>query len=197
LFFFNDSELQNSSLISHLKKYFMLFSVPLLFGKTSGIFFDNVINKISENKYQSNNFDEYYRNIQNVESALAVRKLHTFNVIQKKRDENAMAYHDNLHGKVDFLSIEKRSEPSFLYYPILLKDKIHVKEMKKKLFQAGIRSKDEDEMRYFALWKHKKFGHYKHYGENVLNIDERYLILPIGHTTETTDTICTTVMQNL
>ena len=197
LFFLNESELHNSSLVSKLKKYLMLFSTPLLFGETSGIFFNYIIGKISKNKYETDNFHEYCRNIQNIESAIALRKLHTFNETQKRRNDIAALYHDNLMGMVDFLSIEKIAEPSYLFYPIVLKDKNHVNEMKKKLSESGIQSKDEDEMRYFALWKHKKFENYMHYGENVVDIDERYLLLPVGHTPEITDKICTTVIQNL
>jgi len=197
VFFFNEHELRNSSLISNLNKYLMLFSTPLLFGETGGIFFNDIITRISKNKYESDDFNEYCKSIRNIESAVAVRKLARFTFIQKKRNENAQLYHANLTGKVDLVSIDKRSEPSFLYYPILLKNKIHVKEMKKKLSLSGIQSKDRDEVRYFALWKHKKFEHCNHFGENVGDIDERYLLLPLGHTPEITDRICTALKENV
>jgi dTDP-4-amino-4,6-dideoxygalactose transaminase len=195
--FLRERELPPSSVISTMKKYFMLFSTPLLFGETSGIFFNDILSKISKNRYEIDNFHDYCKNIQNIEAAIAFRKLHIFTETQKWRNEIATLYRDKLHGRVDFLSIEKRSEPSFLYFPLLLPDNIRVKAMKKKLSESGIQSKDKDEMRYFALWKHKKFENYKHYGENVLDIDERYLLLPLGHTVEITNAICSEIIQNL
>jgi hypothetical protein len=62
--------------------------------------------------------------------------------------------------------------------------------IKKELFKEGIEVKDKSDMKYFALWEHPKFRGYKHYGENVVDIENRYLLFPVSHSREIVEEIC-------
>ena len=180
-----------------ISQYVTAFSSQFFFGEKRPLLCNKIIRNQSEKKINSDSFEKYARDITHIEAALALKKLQSFPVQQKIKNENADIYIQNLRNYFDFISIEKNSEPSFLYFPLLCKNNSQVRRTKKFLLNSGIETKDQYDVRYCALWKNKKFKQYKHYGENVLDIDERYLLLPLWQPKQVTEKICNYLLSGI
>ncbi|NAT10291.1 hypothetical protein C4E22_01850 [ANME-1 cluster archaeon AG-394-G06] len=163
------------------RAYFTAFSAPISFNKVVYGYLQRSLQGYSANKYENSTFQLYEREITNIEAYITFSKIKKYEATKKLRNENAKLYYECFEGIFDFVEIPKKAEPAYLYFPALVEDYGEVKRMKKELFREGIEVKDKSDMKYFALWEHPKFRGYKHYGENVVDIENRYLLFPLTY----------------
>lgn len=177
-----------------MKEYLTSLSAPIVF---SNIVYEYVyifLQSYSANKYKKSTFQSYERKIINIEAYIAFSKIKEYEIIKKIRNENTKIYYEYFEGFFDFVKIPQKAEPAYLYFPVLLRNYGEVKRVKKELLKEGIEVKDKSDIRYFALWEHPKFRAYHHYGENVIDIEDRYLLFPVSHSPQTVEKICKNVV---
>ena len=177
-----------------LKRYFTALSASIVFNSAVSRYLHEYLQSYSAGKYENSPFQLYEREITNIEAYITFSNIKKYEATKKMRNENARIYYKYFEGVFDFVEIPKKAEPAYLYFPVLVEDYGEVKRMKKKLFKEGIEVKDKSDMKYFALWEHPKFRGYKHYGENVVDIENRYLLFPVSHSREIVEEICKNVL---
>jgi dTDP-4-amino-4,6-dideoxygalactose transaminase len=164
-----------------MREYLTALSAPIVFNRIIYGYMQRYLQSYIANKYKSSSFQLYEREITNIEAYIAVSKIKKYEATKKMRNENAKIYYEYLERVFDFVKIPKKAEPAYLYFSVLVKDYGEVKRIKKEMFKKGIEVKDKSDMRYFALWEHPKFRAYRHYGENVVDIENRYLLFPLTY----------------
>jgi len=173
-----------------MKEYFTALSAPIVFNNTVYGYLRKYLQSYSVGKYENSPFELYEREITNIEACIAFSKIKKYEVIKKERNKNAKLYYEYFEGVFDFVQIPEKAEPAYLYLPVLVKNYGEVKRIKEELFKKGIEVKDKSDMRYFALWEHPRFRGYKHYGENVVDIENRYLLFPLTYPKKEVIKIC-------
>jgi dTDP-4-amino-4,6-dideoxygalactose transaminase len=173
-----------------MREYLTALSAPIVFNRIIYGYMQRYLQSYIAKKYESSPFQLYERTITDIEAYIAYSKIKKYEGAKKLRNENARIYYERFEGLFDFVKIPEKAEPAYLYFPVLLRDYAEVKRIKKEMFKNGIEVKDKSDMRYFALWQHPKFRAYRHYGENIVEIENRYLLFPLTYPETEVINIC-------
>lgn len=146
----------------------------------------NMINNPRENRIKA---------ISNIAAYFAKRKLLEYETLKEKKNANAMIYRTYFSDVFGIIDIPHEAEPAYPYYPVLLNEKQVAEKLCKKLLFNNIEVKIKANVHFMALWRYPFFREYQHYGENVLDIEDRYVLFPLMYSRRMTESICNTTIK--
>jgi len=136
------------------------------------------------------------KKISHVSAYFAKNRLLEYESMKKKRNQNAEIYKKNFSNILGTINVPDKAEPAYLYYPGLLNEKHFAGNLCNGLLSYdNVEVKSKANMHFMALWHYTLFAKYHHYGENVLDIEDRYVLFPLDHDEKSTEYICEKTLE--